>query len=1063
MAQYIHADRLMNFTTPLGDDQLLIERLNGFEGVSEMFCYQLELFSEVLTADFNKPIDPSKIVGQKVCVSIQATDDGTLRYINGIVSSFEGVTSDTEFVTYRATVVPSLWFATLNKNTRVFQNETAIDVIKDVLSTYSISPTDNTNNTYESLEYCTQYRETDFNFVSRLMEQHGISYYFDHTADNHQMVLVDTASTFSACPIQDEYLLDNQNPKLNSFYQYVISDLMQRSTMVPGKFTLWDHSFVTNNQVKSDQTASSSAWPIAPAANEIYDYPTSVFGYIKTPSTLEASNPSDVQKFFVQVDQMAASASACVVEGFSNAIPMQTGYYFTVDTQMTPYFAADDFDQKFVLLHIEHSVDQNPSYRSRGSNEAPRPYSNRFRAIRSDIPFTPPKVTEKPVVHGMHSGFVVVDSGEDSHMDKYGRVNVQFWWDRLRQPDTPDNTWLRVAQSWAGKGWGTYYWPRVGDEILIAFMEGDPDQPIVVGSVYNGVNMPKYDPVGQYTLSGILTRSSKNGGASNANELRFEDLKGSEQIYMNAEKDYVLHVENDWMTQVGAEQHTKITKNRFDEVDGDEHTLVKGVQNAEVDGDASLNLKGNHLVQVGGDRSHNIQGNLLESIGQNSNISVGMNLNESIGQNQSLTVGMNTAISAGMNFDVSAPMQISFSNGPNSIFMSAEQGIGLNGTGGYISIGPEGVVISGMMVMINSGGPPVMGSPGTPQSPQSPNSPTAPTAPQWPGDAPPSQAASGGGGSAAQSADMTTASNAGQGGSSPSQGGGDASPGAGAAGAAGGMAGAAAGAMGQAQQDAQQAVNQIQQAANQAASQASAAANQAAAAAQQAVQQAQTAAQQAEQQAQQAYNQVVDQARQTYNQAQQAVNQAQQAVAGAVGQAKQAAQGALNQAEQQAQAAAQQAAGAVQAAQQQLNQVQQQAQGAVNQAKQAAQQAQQQAQQAVSQAKNAANQAVQQAKQQVQNAAQQGQQAVQQAEQQAQGAVNNAKTAATQAASQATQAAKGAEQQAQQAAQQAQQTAQGAASQVKNAAAGAQQAAQQAAQGAQQSAQQAMNSAKQGF
>jgi len=328
-----------------------------------------------------------------------------------------------------------------------------------------------------------------------------------------------------------------------------------------------------------------------------------------------------------------------------------------------------------------------------------------------------------------------VQSGEDSYMDKYGRVNVQFWWDRLRKANTPDNTWLRVAQSWAGKGWGTYYWPRINDEVLIGFIEGDPDQPIVVGSVYNGVNMPKYDPAGQYTLSGILTRSSKGGGAANANELRFEDLAGSEQIFMNAEKDYDLHVEHDWHTMVGNEQHITITSNRFDQVGGDSHLLIKGKHLEEIDGENDLNVQGNQIVSVGGNRDHAVSGNLKESIGGNSNIGVSSNLNEQVGSNYSLTVGQNFEIQAGMNCDVTAPMQITLNCGSNSIVLSPE-GIGLNGMGGFISIGPAGVTISGMMVMINSGGAPVTGSPGSAQSPQSPGSVTAPTAPTFPGDTP---------------------------------------------------------------------------------------------------------------------------------------------------------------------------------------------------------------------------------------------------------------------------------------------------------------------------------------
>jgi len=994
MTPFAQTNRLLTFTSPLGANVLLPERLTGVEGVSELFTYQLELLAETHTT-----IDPKKIVGQKVCVGISADDAGVQRYVNGVVSSFEMSGGDEEFLTYRATIVPNLWALTLNKNTRVYQNKTVIDVIKDVLSPYNISPTNDTSSTFTPMEYCTQYRETDFNFVSRLMEQHGIFYYFSHTKDDHTLILQDVSSKLGDCAVQCKFRFAPQGSKTEGYYDFVVREFSSRSTLVSGKYTAWDYSFIQYKSVPGGGASADTKGPLGSNSNEQYDYADSATAYLNRDSD---SKIGDLVTFFNNVRRDVGDAETLIVEGESNAISMQTGFTFNLEKH-----PQSSLDVKYLLLRIEHTVQQLPSYRAR-STTPPEPYENSFVAIPSSITYRTAPQTPKPVVNGMHTGKVVAPSGEESHMDKYGRVNVQFWWDRLRKANTPDNTWLRVAQSWAGKGWGTYYWPREGDEVLIGFLEGDPDQPIIVGSVYNGVNMPKYDLPGHYTLSGILTRSSKGGGADNANELRFEDLKGKEQIFMNAERDYDLHVEHDWHTQVDNEQHIKVTSNRFDEVDGDSHLLIKGKHLEEIDGEAQLNIKGKNTVQIGGDREHTVTGNLKEKIGANSHISVSANLNEQIGSNYSLTVGMNQAIQAGMNFDVTAPMQISLNCGMNSIVLSPE-GIGLNGAGGFISIGPAGVTISGMMVMINSGGAPVTGSPGSAQSPQSPGSCTAPTAPKFPGDAPPSQSAT------AQSGAVATTPSLASGSSSS---------------AAAAPAAAAAGAANQAAQSAQQATQQAAQGAQQAANEAQQAANQ-----------AQQAAKQAEQQAQQAVNQVVQQGRQAYQQANQAVQQAQQQVSQAAAQGQAAAQQALNQAQQQAQQTAQAASQAVQQAQQQAQQVQQQAQQAANQAQQAATQAANQAQQAAQQAQQQANQAVQQ-----------GQQAANQAQQQAQ-----------QAAQQAQQQAQQASQQAQQAAQQAQQQAQQAQQQVSQAANHAQQQAQQASQQAQQSANQAIGQAMKGF
>ncbi len=722
----LQTNRLLNFTSPLGANVLLPERLAGSEGVSELFRYEIELLAETDTT-----IDPKNIVGQKVCVGIQANDTGTQRYINGIVASFEMSGGDQEFLSYRALIVPNVWLLTQSRNTRVFQGKTVVDVVKAVLSPYGISPSVQTSATYTPMEYCTQYRETDFDFISRLMEQHGILYYFNHTKDDHTFTLQDTSSKLSACAIQDTFRYVPETTARSGFYDFVIREFRSRSSLVTGKFTAWDYSFIQYKTVPAPLASAATNGPLGANSREQYDYADSGAAYLKKPGS--DSKIGDQTTFFNNMRRDASDAATLIVEGTSNAVSMQTGYTFTLDKHPQA-----SLNVKYLLVRIEHNVQQLPPYRTRTA-APPQPYANIFTAVPSSIAYRPPIRTEKPVVHGMHTGKVVVPSGEDSYMDKYGRVCVQFWWDRERKANTTDNTLLRVAQSWAGKGWGTYYWPRVDDEVLIDFMEGDPDQPIVVGSVYNGVNMPKYDPAGQYTLAGILTRSSKNGGAANANELRFEDLAGKEQVFMNAERDYDLHVEHDWHTLVGNEEHFKITSNQFGEVDGDSHLLVKGKQLNEVDGEADLNVKGNQIVQVGGDRSHQVSGNIKESVGQNYGITVGQNLSQQVGSNHSLVAGQNQQVETGMNCNITAGQTINLMGGMSVNITGGATGVSIVGPGGFISITEAGVAIMGTLVMINSGGGPTPADPAQPQSPSSPGSPTAPTAPTFPGDDPPSK------------------------------------------------------------------------------------------------------------------------------------------------------------------------------------------------------------------------------------------------------------------------------------------------------------------------------------
>ncbi|HEX3436551.1 MAG TPA: type VI secretion system tip protein TssI/VgrG [Pseudacidobacterium sp.] len=993
----LQKDRILNFTSPLGTDVLLPEFVAGSEGISELFYYQVELIATTDTT-----IDPKKLVGSKVTIGIVADDSGKERYINGIVAGFESCGGDEEYNNYRAYIVPNLWLLTLNTNTRVFQDKTVTDVVKAVLSKYNITASIETSNTYTPMEYCTQYRETDFDFISRLMEQHGILYYFKHTDQDHTFTLQDTSSKLSACDIQSDFMYAQEGDKSAGFYDFVITALRSKTGITTGQFTAWDYSFIRYQRLPDPLKSTDTASPLGANKHEDYDYANSAAAYLKKPGS--DSKISDLSNFFQTIRRDSSDAEGVVIDGVSNAISMMTGYSFTLKE-----YPVQSINGKYLLTRIEHNVRQTPPYRSRAA--APiTPYGNRFTAIPFATPFRPPIKMRKPVVGGMHTGQVVVPSGEDSHMDKYGRVCVQFFWDRERKANTPDNTLLRVAQSWAGKGWGTYFWPRVNDEVLIDFIEGDPDQPIVVGSVYNGVNMPKYDPAGQYTLSGVLTRSSKNGGAANANELRFEDLKGKEQIFMNAERDYDLHVENDHHTLIGHQQHEKITDDHYMEVDGNQHLLVKKKLVEEIDDDVQQNMKAKQVIQIGSDKSESVGSNLKLKIGSDSNINVGMNQNEKVGMNYSLNVGMNHYNKAGMVYVVDSGEEVHIKGGM-TVVIEGGMGVCMSGPGGFVSIDPSGVTIQGMMVRINSGGASLQGSPAQTQDPQAPDSPTAPTAPTFPGDYPPSQPAS------ASVSSSTTGPSIGTGSASASST--PSAPSLPAAPDAAAAAGAAQGPANQAEQAAQQATQQAAQGAQQAANQAQQFANQ-----------AQQAAQQAASQAQQAVNQVIQQARQEYQAAQGAVQQAQQAVSQAGAQGQAAAQQALNQAQQAAQQTAQQAASAVQQAQKQAQQVEQQAQ-------QAAQQAQQQAQQAA-----------QQAQQQAQQGVQQGQQAVQQAQQQAQ-----------QAQQQAQQAAK----QAQQAAQQAQQQAQQAASQVKGAAAQAQQQAQQASQQAQQAASQAIQQAGRGF
>ncbi len=676
MPDYELENRILSLTSPLGDDVLLPEALRGHEALSELFRFSLEVVAKTDTA-----VAARSLVGRRMTVGIQVLESGAIRYVNGIVSRFDATGGDDEFNVYTVELVPSLWLLTLNTNTRVFQNVSVVSILEAVLQPYSITFDNRTHATYPMLEYCTQYRETDFQFVSRLMERWGIFYHFEHTANDHKLVLNDQSSLLTENPFQHQFRYAPEWSAMESVYDYLVQQCTSTSSLVTGKHTHWDFEFM--HDAVDLKEPSQTAGPLGGNQHESYDYLGVADAHFNRAQD-SAGDAHSAEQLLQDVRRDASDAATLLLRGISNARPLQPGFTFELSKHPLA-----EINVKYLTVAVEHTALQLPPYRSRpvAGQEA---YRNAFIAMPSSIAYRAPQITPKPVVHGLHTARVMTQGGADSHMDEWGRVCVQFHWDRLRKPNTVDNTLLRVAQPWAGKGWGSFFWPRVGDEVVVDFVEGDPDQPLVVGSVYNGVNMPKYDPASQYTRSGFVTRSSLHGDGSNANELRFEDKKGAEQIFINAEMDMDLRVEKDSRTYVG----------------GDQHLIVKGKQLASVGGDQGVTVSGN--------RAEKMQGNADRSVGQSSNEKIGMNYSLQVGTNQYNKTGMVHVLDAGEQMHIKGGVMVVIEGG---------EAVCLSGPGGFISIDPSGVTIQGLLVKINSGGAQLQGSPAEVQSPQDPAKP----------------------------------------------------------------------------------------------------------------------------------------------------------------------------------------------------------------------------------------------------------------------------------------------------------------------------------------------------
>jgi len=527
MSKYTQKNRLLSIASPLGKDKLLLTSISGGEHISAMFEYELELLSD------DHGIDPKKLVGHPVTVAIQ---DKSSRFINGYVmrmskGDLHTTGKDKDLRLYRITIVPWLWFLTRRVNCRIFQEKSADKIIQDIFNDHKVIATfqNKLKVSYKPREYCVQYNESDFEFVTRLMAEEGIAYYFNHDNGKHEMILVDQKNAYQNCK---EAKPVHTRGKIKDTH---IFNWDHRVEYVTGKWSLMDYNFI-----KPTTSLMSGEATIIDLPNiknyEHYEYP----GFY--------DEPGDGSKI-ARNRMTAAEVPHDIVKGGSNCSSFYAGGTFTLSKHSSK---SEQGKYLITSLHIRAKDDSYLSDHGGGPH-----YSNDFQCIPADVHFKPIVQLVKPVMRGPQTALVVGNSDEEIHIDKYSRIKVQFYWDREGKLDANSTCYIRVAQSFAGNKWGSQFIPRVGQEVIVNFLDGDPDRPIVTGSVYNNDNMPPYPTK---TQSGIKTHSTTKGGASNFNELRFEDKKGSEEIFIQAEKDFKRLVKHDEEGKIEANHTLKITK-----------------------------------------------------------------------------------------------------------------------------------------------------------------------------------------------------------------------------------------------------------------------------------------------------------------------------------------------------------------------------------------------------------------------------------------------------------------------------------------------------------------------
>ncbi|MEO8198846.1 MAG: type VI secretion system tip protein TssI/VgrG [Thermoanaerobaculia bacterium] len=530
---YSQKDRPIQINTPLGADVLLLQRFQGREAISEPFQFEVGMLS------LDTAIDPKKLIGKAASIKLVLAD-GSYRIIHGMFSSFQQYErGEDKLVAYTGILVPWLWFLTLHYDCRIFQNKSVIDIIEQIFkdrgfSDYKIQ----TNGSYAKRDYCVQYRETDFNFVSRLMEEEGIFYYFEHTESKHTLILADKSSSLPPCPGKGK--ADYSSAWAGWLSEDVVLAITREHRAFTGKVTLQDYNFET--------PSTSLRANIGNDKYEVYDYPG------------DYQARGDGEKVAgIRLEQQ--EARQCTLQGKGNCRSFLPGYRFDLKSHYR-----DDMNTSYVLTAVVSKASDN-TYRSVPDAE-PFAYENFFEAIPKTVPYRPPFRARKSAVQGVQTAEVVGKAGEEIWVDKYGRVKVQFFWDREGKKDEKSSCWVRVSQSWAGKNWGWVTLPRIGQEVIVEFLEGDPDRPIITGRVYNAEQMPPYSLPANQTQSGIKSRSSKQGGTADFNEIRLEDKKGSEMVTIHAQKDMETTVEHD--------DKQTIEHNRTITVDGTHTETITG-------------------------------------------------------------------------------------------------------------------------------------------------------------------------------------------------------------------------------------------------------------------------------------------------------------------------------------------------------------------------------------------------------------------------------------------------------------------------------------------------------
>jgi len=670
-------ERLIDLTTPLGTGALLPIRVHFYDRLARVFELHIDALSE------RNDLDANAMLGQGIGLTLELP--GGERHFHAIAAQFSLIGMQGRLFQYRIEARPWLWLLSLQSDCQIFQQLSVPDILRKVFADYPVIEVEfQLTGSYKLRDYCVQYRESDFDFVSRLMEEEGIYYFFNHAADKHTLTIVDSASVHTPFPGYDTLRYQPPQSRVQVEAEY-ISEWRMTHRMHAGVSTLDDYDFEKPSvelRVKREDPRTHRE-----AKREIYDYPGEYL--------VKAEG-----EHLVRLRQEEQRARGVLVEAIGTARGVAVGRLFKLVD-----FGRADQNQEHLVLETEIIITDNPP--ESGILEPAR-FDCRFSAMPSADPFRPERSTVRPMVRGPQTAVVVGPRGDEIYTDKYGRVKVQFHWDRDGKKDQNASCWVRVAQVWAGKNWGWMTVPRIGQEVIVDFLEGDPDRPIVTGRVYNAEQMPPWALPANKTQSGILTRSSPGGSAANANQLRFEDKKGGEQVYLHAEKNQDIEVENDETHWVGHDRRKTIDHDETSQIKHDRTEIVGHNETVTIALMRTHTIGVDDALTVGAAQEVTVGAGQKVSVGSDQSMEVGGAESRKVGKARSTQVGEDDTLKVGKNLVIDAGDSVTIKSGSASITMKKDGTITIKGkdisleASGKINLNASGnIVMKGSKILQN--------------------------------------------------------------------------------------------------------------------------------------------------------------------------------------------------------------------------------------------------------------------------------------------------------------------------------------------------------------------------